>query len=188
MAAHWRSASAPLVSKTSSGRMKLFRDLDILCPSSPRAMPLMRMESQGLTPSRDFVLKYGIEGPGANDVMALRSKLGRHAKVLPIRPAGHGKSRDGAVHPGVQDILLWNEIITAALAFYRRAGLVGIQRKPFFIGHQDLAGNHGNTRRVWVWQISSAGRCTNPIPWSRPSYRAGPSYGEVPTRSPLRSS
>ena len=57
IAAHWRRASAPLLSNTSSGRMKLFRDLDILWPSSPNAMPLIRMASQGLIPSRALVLR-----------------------------------------------------------------------------------------------------------------------------------
>ena len=33
------------------GTTKLFRDLDILWPSSPRTMPLTRMQSQGLTTS-----------------------------------------------------------------------------------------------------------------------------------------
>ncbi len=55
MAPHCLRASAPLVAKTSSGRMKLFRDLDILWPSSPRAMPLISMVSQGRTPSRALV-------------------------------------------------------------------------------------------------------------------------------------
>ena len=71
--------------------------------------------------------------------MPLGAQLGGHSQVFPIRPAGHGQCGDGAVHPGVQDILLRNKIVAAAFALGRRPGLIGIEGQPLLFSHQNLS-------------------------------------------------
>jgi len=92
----------------------------------------------GLHTFQGFGAQNGVKGPGADDVMPLGAQLGGHSQVFPIRPAGHGQCGDGAVHPGVQDILLRNEIVAAASASYRRAGLIGVEGQPLLFCHQNL--------------------------------------------------